>query len=185
MNHSRARRRTTLLLAAIVAVVAVPTIAIAGHNAFNDVPPGSTHANGIHYVAETGITQGCTPTQYCPTDPLTRAQMATFMHRSSGNDPATPPSVNAATIDAVQVVNGSSTVAGGSTANPQSIACPSGTRAVGGGGTAAIGWVLKDSRPSNDALGWQIQHRTFDNQPSPAGNHTAQIFAVCVPVGSS
>ncbi len=36
-------------------------------------------------------------------DPVTRAQMATFMHRLSGNDPDTDPSVNAATLGGLTV----------------------------------------------------------------------------------
>lgn len=178
-------RRPLALVAAIVAVLVLPAVAIASHDAFTDVSPGSTHAQGIHYVAETGITQGCTPTQFCPTESLTRQQMATFLYRSSGNDPATAPSVNAATIAGVQIVTDENTVGGGSSANANDVLCPSGTRAVGGGGTAAIGWVLKDSYPLDGAIGWRVQHRTFDNQPAGGDSHTSTVYAVCIPVGGS
>lgn len=66
---------------------------------FDDVPSGHTHEAGIEYVADAGITQGCTPTTYCPADAVRRDQMATFLHRASGNDPSTPPSVNADKVD--------------------------------------------------------------------------------------
>ncbi len=75
--------------------LAAPVSAIA-QSGFDDVPPGHTHEAGIEYLVDTGITQGCDSDSYCPEDSLTRAQMATFLYRSSGNDPATSPSVNAA-----------------------------------------------------------------------------------------
>ncbi len=49
---------------------------------FNDVSPGSTHARAIAAIAADGITQGCTETLYCPEDPVTRAQMASFLARA-------------------------------------------------------------------------------------------------------
>jgi hypothetical protein len=42
----------------------------------------STHAGAIGALQKAGITQGCTSTRYCPTDGVTRAQMATFLQRS-------------------------------------------------------------------------------------------------------
>jgi hypothetical protein len=83
---------------ALTAAVVAPATALAFHY-FDDVADGTTHAPGIEYVADKGITLGCDSDSYCPNDPLTRAQMATFLYRSSGNDPATPPSVNADMLD--------------------------------------------------------------------------------------
>ncbi len=40
----------------------------------------------INRLAFAGITTGCTPTQYCPSDTLTRAQMAAFLVRAFGYD---------------------------------------------------------------------------------------------------
>lgn len=91
---ARARRRWLATAIATGALLSVPAAAIATH-VFTDVPDGYSHAPGIHYVADTGITLGCSSDEYCPSDPLTRAQMGTFLFRASGNDPATPPSVNA------------------------------------------------------------------------------------------
>lgn len=89
-------RRRGLVVVAAVAVMAIPTVALANH--FTDVDPGSVHAPGIDYLEDTGITAGCTPTTFCPTDDLTRAQMGTFLHRASGNAPGIDPSVNAAEV---------------------------------------------------------------------------------------
>jgi len=56
----------------------------AGATTFDDVAAGSTHAASIAAVADAGITQGCTAdgNRYCPSDPVTRAQMASFLHRA-------------------------------------------------------------------------------------------------------
>lgn len=63
------------------------------------LPPGGTfldddgnvHEGSIEAVAEEGITQGCNPpsnTRYCPHEPVTRAQMATFLSRALDLDAA-------------------------------------------------------------------------------------------------
>ena len=43
---------------------------------------GSVHESAINRLAASGITQGCTPTSFCPDDPVTRAQMAAFLNRA-------------------------------------------------------------------------------------------------------
>lgn len=42
----------------------------------------SVFVNSIRWLAETGITQGCGPRVFCPDDPVTRGQMATFLSRA-------------------------------------------------------------------------------------------------------
>ena len=46
----------------------------------------TTHEVGISKIAEAGITVGCDSTgrRYCPNDPVTRGQMATFLTRAFG-----------------------------------------------------------------------------------------------------
>ena len=58
---------------------------------FTDV--SGTHAANIGAIAQAGITLGCdgTGTRYCPTTPVTRAQMATFLTRGLGLTPIEPP----------------------------------------------------------------------------------------------
>ena len=43
---------------------------------------GSTHEIAINRVAAAGIASGCTATTYCPTSPVTREQMASFLDRA-------------------------------------------------------------------------------------------------------
>ncbi|MGQ0609441.1 MAG: S8 family serine peptidase [Chloroflexota bacterium] len=43
---------------------------------------GSIHENDINALAASGITAGCGGTRYCPSNPVTRGQMAAFLHRA-------------------------------------------------------------------------------------------------------
>jgi hypothetical protein len=48
----------------------------------------SVHEAAINSVAELGITKGCNPPdndRYCPDDPVTRGEMAAFLHRALGD----------------------------------------------------------------------------------------------------
>lgn len=61
-----------------------------------DAPPAGftdtsgTHAANIDALAAAGVTKGCKtdPLRFCPTKAVTRAQMATFLHRALLNQPA-------------------------------------------------------------------------------------------------
>jgi hypothetical protein len=69
-----------VIIAATAAVVA-PT-AVWANDQFPDVPASDTHHDNINWLADEGITTGCGDgTNYCPSDPVTRAQMASFMRR--------------------------------------------------------------------------------------------------------
>jgi hypothetical protein len=71
----------------------------------------SVHQTDIETIASTGVTRGCNPpldTQFCPTDPVTRGQMASFLVRALDLAPAddspftdTAGSVHTADIDAL------------------------------------------------------------------------------------
>ncbi len=49
-----------------------------GADAFED-DDGSTHETAINALAAAGITNGCTADRFCPLDPVTRDQMASFL----------------------------------------------------------------------------------------------------------
>lgn len=49
---------------------------------FSDVPSGSTHAGAIAALADRGILRGCGSGRYCPSEPVSRAQMATLLTRA-------------------------------------------------------------------------------------------------------
>ncbi|MDQ2688938.1 MAG: S8 family serine peptidase [Chloroflexota bacterium] len=42
----------------------------------------SPHQADINALAASGVTRGCTPTTYCPGSPVSREQMAAFLHRA-------------------------------------------------------------------------------------------------------
>jgi hypothetical protein len=46
---------------------------------FTDVPCTVWYAPWVEELARRGITGGCSPTTFCPNDPVTRAQMAVFL----------------------------------------------------------------------------------------------------------
>jgi subtilisin family serine protease len=61
------------LIDALAALRAMPS--------FDDVA-GNVHADNIEALAAAGITQGCSPRSFCPSDPVTRGQIATFLDRA-------------------------------------------------------------------------------------------------------
>jgi hypothetical protein len=48
---------------------------------FDDVE-GTTHEDNINALAEAGITQGCSETSFCPSQSISRAEMATLLTRA-------------------------------------------------------------------------------------------------------
>lgn len=78
-----------LVVCLAVASLVVPSSGITAEAA-TVLPPGGTfqdddgniHEGNIEAIHAAGVTQGCSPTQYCPTPPLTREQMAAFLDRS-------------------------------------------------------------------------------------------------------
>jgi len=53
--------------------------------AFDDVPADASYGPAVDWLAENGITLGCTPTSYCPDGTVTRAEMAAFLWRLEGS----------------------------------------------------------------------------------------------------
>jgi S-layer homology domain len=62
-----------------MAVFLLTTLGVVALEPFADVPCSSPFALWIEELARRGITSGCTATTYCPTDRITRAQMAVFL----------------------------------------------------------------------------------------------------------
>jgi hypothetical protein len=88
-------RAVRVLLTTTLAAVALGA-PVAGASTFMDTA-GNVHGGSIDYLAARGITAGCNPqgTLYCPSDAVTRGQMATFIVRSLQQAgvslPASPP----------------------------------------------------------------------------------------------
>jgi hypothetical protein len=106
-RHRRLPRRALPLLLATFLVALVPLATLAA-NPFIDLVPGSVHNANIDAIYNAGITTGCVPNaEYCPTDLVTRQEMASFLARTAGLG-SNPPVANAAT--AVNAVNAQSAV---------------------------------------------------------------------------
>jgi hypothetical protein len=60
-----------------------------GPDLFSD-DDGSPHEPDINALASAEITFGCGPSLFCPDTPVTRGQMAAFLHRALASDPAEP-----------------------------------------------------------------------------------------------
>jgi len=58
---------------------------------FSDVPPGAFARNEIGAVFNAHVTAGCGPHLYCPTSPVTRAQMAVFLLKAEHGGSYVPP----------------------------------------------------------------------------------------------
>jgi hypothetical protein len=176
-----------VLLAAVT--VLVPGTALAGYAAFDDGPFG-VHEDGVEWLTEHRVTNGCTPSEYCPSDDVTRAQMATFMHRLSGHAAGVAPSVDAATLDgrtaeSLEVVNGFATVSEEvreiDAVVDVEARCPSGTRALGGGGGIDGLYSQVMSGPTVDGLGWHVVWVSDDYRTHEVDAH---VTVTCAPTSA-
>jgi hypothetical protein len=99
-HHRRLPRRLLPLLLATFLVALVPLATLAA-NPFTDLVPGSVHNPNIDAIYNAGITTGCVPNaEYCPTDFVTRQEMASFLARTAGlgGNPAVANALTAQTV---------------------------------------------------------------------------------------
>jgi subtilisin family serine protease len=68
---------------------ATPQAAVAA--AFDDVTVDASYGPAVDWLAEAGITMGCTATSYCPAGTVTRAEMAAFLWRLEGSPEGSVP----------------------------------------------------------------------------------------------
>ncbi|MGA7273121.1 MAG: S-layer homology domain-containing protein [Acidimicrobiia bacterium] len=81
------KRRLIAFVAALAMLIVTP-LAVVASDVFTDVPSTNTFHDDITWLANAGVTKGCNPpanTLYCPSDNVTREQMAAFMHRLAVN----------------------------------------------------------------------------------------------------
>lgn len=70
---------------------------------FLDVPMSSGYWNWVERLVNAGITRGCGGQKYCPSTPVTRAQMAIFLLRSRYGSTYTPPAITSSLFNDVPV----------------------------------------------------------------------------------
>ena len=76
------------MAAFIVRALGVPNPPTNVPQQFQDVPPSHPFYGFIAELARRGITNGCTASSFCPSDPVSRDQMAAFLIRTLGNPDA-------------------------------------------------------------------------------------------------
>lgn len=95
------RRRLRLIaLATLAFLLPLVPLTLFAANPFTDLNNGSVHNPDIDTVYNLGIANGCTTTTYCPSDPVTREQMASFLARTAAFDRVGFASFTSAAADA-------------------------------------------------------------------------------------
>lgn len=103
MGRFLPRRSMTLAALAIGIAVAFPLGVLASHQ-FGDVPDANPFHDDIVALADSGVTLGCGGGNYCPTQFVTREQMAAFLNRLGALADDQTPVVNAASVDGIDTV---------------------------------------------------------------------------------
>ena len=78
------RRRSSKIMVALVAALAIGVPVAWASDVFADVPSTNPFHDNISAIKGAGVTQGCGGGNYCPEDNVTRQAMAAFMHRGFG-----------------------------------------------------------------------------------------------------
>jgi hypothetical protein len=80
-------RALCFIVAGLLAVLTGRSVLAANCDGFTDVDSAdSTYCSAVTYIKDKGITLGCTGTQYCPNNYVTRLQMALFLQRMGKGD---------------------------------------------------------------------------------------------------
>ena len=75
-------------------------------NSFPDVTTAHSFYGFIENLFHNGVTGGCAAGNYCPGDPVTRAQMAVFLLKASMGSDHVPPPCTGAVFDDVPCTGG-------------------------------------------------------------------------------
>jgi len=81
--------RRVVVIGLVMALVVPAGVVLANHQ-FSDVPTGSSIHDDVEAIADAGVTTGCGDGKYCPSNPVTRGQMAQFMNRLGALDGQAP-----------------------------------------------------------------------------------------------
>src|SRR6266545_617547 len=82
MARRTLRRSLVVTLFVALSLLMFSLGAFAFHD-FTDVDTAAFYHDDVHWLKEMGITLGCGGTLFCPDGPVTRGQMAAFLHRAS------------------------------------------------------------------------------------------------------
>ena len=108
-----------LALIGLVVALTIPAGVVLASHQFSDVATSSSIHDDVEALVDAGVTTGCGDGKYCPTDPVTRGQMAQFLNRLGALD-GQAPSVNADRVDG-RHANALTRVASWQTSSPMTI----------------------------------------------------------------
>ena len=74
------------------AMVTLVSLGDAVSHGFLDVPPDGWQGNAVKWMRESGVTTGCSATEFCPHQEMTREQQITFLWRYAGEPSPGAPS---------------------------------------------------------------------------------------------
>ena len=106
-------RPRILIVGALAGLLLSVPAALWALDAFTDVGDGNVFHDDITWLRDSGVTIGCNPpdnTLFCPSDEVTREQMAAFLHRLAENQVVDAASVGG--LDAAQLLSGDTPPAG-------------------------------------------------------------------------
>ncbi len=182
------RRMLGTLLVAVLVLIPATASAL---QFFGDVPPSDWAYEDIQWLAAEGLTNGCqaNPPLYCPDEPVTRREMAAFMHRL-----ATERAVDAGTLNGYgisdfvfntewveETTNFSYIPDGGSFT--ATVTCPLNKYVVSGGGSSNItSMVISSSSPNEANTKWMVVWRNVSGGQTPVSGVT--VHALCAGAGS-
>ena len=110
MTAGKVRTIRWWIVGVVVALIAVP-LAGAAADVFTDVPASNVFHDDITWLANSGVTKGCNPpsnTEFCPSDNVTREQMAAFMHRLATSGVVDARTVGGKPLGGIAFVEGTS-----------------------------------------------------------------------------
>lgn len=81
-----------------------------GQSVFTDVAPDDSGCRFIHYIAAKEITAGCDATRYCPSDVVTRWQVAVFLAKAMTSRGELPASGTVSGLGSFNCVSGGSSI---------------------------------------------------------------------------
>jgi hypothetical protein len=189
MEKSTMKYWKPMLIAVSALVLIVPLTAVAATSLFDDVADTNPFVNDINWMKTSGVSNGCNPagTEYCPTDNVTRQQMAAFMHRL-----ATKRVVDAGTLDGrdsgdfvfnaswVKNPRGFSGLAPGNQITAEAT-CPPNKYVISGGGQSLFKQlVIASSHPNSSNTGWTV---IWTNTGTTSIDSTVTPYAMCAGTG--
>jgi hypothetical protein len=147
---------------------------------FLDVSDSNTFLADIEWLADGDVTRGCGPDLFCPDTPVTRAQMAAFLHRLSTNELVNAATaVNAESAQHAATADSATTAYSATTADSATTAASAADSALLDGRAAASydTFVIGDARHAGDMGGYLTICTEIQMPYCPAGSVEGVLIA--------